>query len=521
MQNALDQFITILLKQHHSFKFLRTVSKYLFEKLIVVSSAKCLVFPNCYHSKFQINHLSEEFFLEIFERFISRSLVKHLIASIELDLIDQIVTHKNKEPKKNIKIKVNSINFKSGSIISAFKKKTIEGDKRAQSVGPAYSRPSTETPSRPHSATPTPIISPMQTDNALDDLIFCTITRTEPSQSIGMSLTKSDKDQQSNFYPMVTDVERGAPAEQAGIMVGDIVIEINGKSTLNKQNKEIRPWIESSGNNIDFIVKRDKSVELKLRQDAKVITDAVVETAVQKIASPSSSQHLSRKESFSQKTSAENSPRLVHKEIHMSSSKLQDYSFESSSSKSNKSPKTRNQSEPALEETIRSENTVQSSSPVSRRSASTYTLPRDAPIPRLCRVRAYEESLGFTVSGSKSAPGVFKVTDVAANSAAANSGLRNNDYIIEVSGVNVETLNYTDLIAFIRKKKQEDDLQLLVADRPTLEWYKKKKVPISSQVVPKMQYIETLLKEELEREMANTDLDQSGLNTSENYAINQ
>lgn len=356
----------------------------------------------------------------------------------------------------------------------------------------------------------------MQRENDLDDLIICTIERSQSNQNIGISLTPSQKDLQSNFYPKVTEVEHGSLGEQAGIMSGDYIIEINGKSTLNKPNKDIRPWIEKSGNKIDFTLKRDKNAEEKLRESAKIITDKVVENAMTKLGSPSSSNRLSRKESFSARESSDNSPRLTHKEIHMSSSKLQDYSFESSSSRSNKSPKSRNQSEPGFEEPIKLDNTVQSSSPISRRSASTYTLPRDAPIPRLCRVRAYEENLGFTVSGSKSAPGVFKVTDVTPNSAAANSGLRNNDYIIEVSGVNVETIVYADLIAFIRKKKEDDDLQLLVSDRQTLEWYKKKKIPISSQVVPKMQYIETLLKEELDRELANsTDLDQSGYNNSD------
>jgi len=53
------------------------------------------------------------------------------------------------------------------------------------------------------------------------------------------------------------------------------------------------------------------------------------------------------------------------------------------------------------------------------------------------------------------------------------------------------------VVDYIKERKQEDDLQLLVADRATLQWYKAKKIPISSQIVPKMQYIETLLKEEL------------------------
>ncbi|CAF0956513.1 unnamed protein product, partial [Brachionus calyciflorus] len=214
----------------------------------------------------------------------------------------------------------------------------------------------------------------------------------------------------------------------------------------------------------------------------------------------------------SSKNSPQSSPLLTHKEIYMSSSKLQDYSIESPRSQ-------RNQSEPAPQEEIYRDSNLQTASPVSRRSVSTYTIPRDAPIPRLCRVRAYEEQLGFTVSGSKSSKGVFKVSDIAANSAAANSGLKNDDFIIEVSGVNVENLDYNDLVNYIKEKKKEDDLQLLVADRATLDWYKQKKIPISSQIVPKMQYIETLLKEELDRELNSTDLDQSGLNSSEQYPI--
>jgi len=135
--------------------------------------------------------------------------------------------------------------------------------------------------------------------------------------------------------------------------------------------------------------------------------------------------------------------------------------------------------------------------PLSTRSRSSMTISRDAPVPRLCRVRAYEEQLGFTVSGSKTTKGIFKVNDVTTNSPAAHSGLLNGDYIIEISGRPVESMDYGDVVTFIKEKKQEDDLQLLVADSHTLNWYKQKKIHISSQIVPKMQYIETLLKEDL------------------------
>lgn len=135
--------------------------------------------------------------------------------------------------------------------------------------------------------------------------------------------------------------------------------------------------------------------------------------------------------------------------------------------------------------------------PLSTRSHSSMTISRDAPVPRLCRVRAYEDQLGFTVSGSKTTKGIFKVNDVTPNSPAAHSGLMNGDYIIEISGRPVESMDYSDVVTFIKEKKQEDDLQLLVADSHTLNWYKQKKIQISSRIVPKMQYIETLLKKDL------------------------
>ena len=68
-------------------------------------------------------------------------------------------------------------------------------------------------------------------------------------------------------------------------------------------------------------------------------------------------------------------------------------------------------------------------------------------------------------------------------------------------------MSYVEVVNLIKAKKQEDDLQLLVADRATIQWYKSQRVPISSQVVPKMQYIETLLNEELQQ-LSSQDQDQ-------------
>jgi membrane-associated protease RseP (regulator of RpoE activity) len=159
------------------------------------------------------------------------------------------------------------------------------------------------------------------------------------------------------------------------------------------------------------------------------------------------------------------------------------------------------------------------SSPISRRSSSLYSLPADAPIVRLCKIRAYEEQLGFTVAGSKSNPGVFKVNDVQVGSPAANGGLQNGDYIVEISGQNVQTMSYAEVIGLIKARKQEDDLQLLVADTATVQWYRQKKIPISSALAPKMQYIEALLKKDLD-ELANVNGQYSTATTASTADLN-
>ena len=72
----------------------------------------------------------------------------------------------------------------------------------------------------------------------------------------------------------------------------------------------------------------------------------------------------------------------------------------------------------------------------------------------------------------------------------------------------------------------EDDLQILVSDRQTIEWYKSRGIPISSQIVPKMQYIETLFKDELQPdlhqniELNNNNKMDNSFNTSSKIFLN-
>jgi hypothetical protein len=292
----------------------------------------------------------------------------------------------------------------------------------------------------------------------------------------------------------------------SGLKVGDLVLEINGKSTNGQTNSNIAKWIRSSGTTIEFVVSRAKHLnhppklqqqqlqQQQIKDNAKIIAQEAIQVAKTKVPDylyhkeqeqkqnvddlklrkpnenlhqimveaiqsnknakditppSSSSTHLSRKDSMTQQQQRRPSLNATppsgsssQLEIQqMSSSKLQQDPVKTSSSTST-STSHRNQSEPPAplgktaivsSSSSLSINSIEQSqsqsqhSPslshthhhqqhqqqqinlVKQRSQSSFTLPRDAPIPRLCRVRAYEDQLGFTVAGSKANRGVFKV----------------------------------------------------------------------------------------------------------------
>ena len=123
--------------------------------------------------------------------------------------------------------------------------------------------------------------------------------------------------------------------------------------------------------------------------------------------------------------------------------------------------------------------------------------PIDEPIPTLCRIPFLEENMNFSVSGLNNKGSDFKINYASSNSLVFNSGLQNDDYLSEICGENIKNMDYEELIKFIMLKKNEDDLQMLVANRVTIEWYKARTIPIFSRYLPKIKYIELLYNQEI------------------------
>jgi hypothetical protein len=354
------------------------------------------------------------------------------------------------------------------------------------------------------------------------DIIACSVQRRDDFPGIGLSLstavnnpnrsvspssyyssskspsTKLSENEADNLQhlPIITNIDEKSPADMSGLKVGDLVLEINGKSTNGQTNSNIAKWIRSSGTTIEFVVSRVKHLnhppklqqqQQQIKDNAKIIAQEAIQVAKTKVPDylyhkeqeqnvddlklrkpnenlhqimveaiqsnknakditpppppSSSSTHLSRKDSMTQQqrrpslNATPPSSSSSQLEIQqMSSSKLQQDPVKTSSNRNQSEPpaplgkpaivssssslsinsieQSQSQHSPSLSHTHHHHHQQQQQQQINlvkQRSQSSFTLPRDAPIPRLCRVRAYEDQLGFTVAGSKANRGVFKV----------------------------------------------------------------------------------------------------------------
>ncbi|KAK3520401.1 hypothetical protein QTP70_024147 [Hemibagrus guttatus] len=91
-------------------------------------------------------------------------------------------------------------------------------------------------------------------------------------------------------------------------------------------------------------------------------------------------------------------------------------------------------------------------------------------VPRLCHLVRAETGYGFNLHSEKSRPGQY-IRSLDPGSPADHAGLRPQDRLIEVNGVNIEGMRHAEVVAFI--KRGGDETHLLVIDPDTDEHFKK------------------------------------------------
>ncbi len=82
---------------------------------------------------------------------------------------------------------------------------------------------------------------------------------------IGALIQKRDE------YIMIAEPYEGFPADKAGLMAGDVIIEVNGKSTKDKNTNDISKLLKGQANtNVKLVVKRpgqEKTIEQTLKRE--------------------------------------------------------------------------------------------------------------------------------------------------------------------------------------------------------------------------------------------------------------
>uniref|UniRef100_UPI003AAC63CD Na(+)/H(+) exchange regulatory cofactor NHE-RF2 n=1 Tax=Centroberyx gerrardi TaxID=166262 RepID=UPI003AAC63CD len=112
-------------------------------------------------------------------------------------------------------------------------------------------------------------------------------------------------------------------------------------------------------------------------------------------------------------------------------------------------------------------------------------------LPRLCHLLKGEHGYGFNLHSDKTRGGQF-VRSVDPGSAAESADIRPGDRLVEVNGMNIDSLRHSEVVAFIRAGGEET--RLLVVDQETDELFQKLGVtPTSSHV--KEVYVDELITE--------------------------
>ncbi|XP_054850633.1 Na(+)/H(+) exchange regulatory cofactor NHE-RF2 isoform X1 [Eublepharis macularius] len=125
--------------------------------------------------------------------------------------------------------------------------------------------------------------------------------------------------------------------------------------------------------------------------------------------------------------------------------------------------------------------------------------------PRLCHLRKGPTGYGFNLHSEKSRPGQF-IRSVDPDSPASKAGLRPQDKLVEVNGMNVEGMKHSEVVSHIKSK--ESEAKLLVVDPETDERFKK------LGIVPTEEHVRSGIPQSMSNGSAQTQLNGGSMSSS-------
>uniref|UniRef100_F6Q7D5 Na(+)/H(+) exchange regulatory cofactor NHE-RF n=1 Tax=Monodelphis domestica TaxID=13616 RepID=F6Q7D5_MONDO len=211
-------------------------------------------------------------------------------------------------------------------------------------------------------------------------------------------------------------VEPGSPAEKAGLLAGDRLVEVNGENVEQESHQQVVSRIRAALNSVRLLVV-DPEVDERLQKLGVQVREELLRGQPGEVP-------------------AEPTPKRAVEE-------LADASEKGQPGAAGESGEEKSQQE---QRELR---------------------------PRLCAMKKGSSGYGFNLHSDKSKPGQY-IRAVDPNSPAEASGLQAQDRIVEVNGVCMEGKQHGDVVAAIKAGGEET--KLLVVDKETDEFFKKCKV---------------------------------------------
>lgn len=100
--------------------------------------------------------------------------------------------------------------------------------------------------------------------------------------------------------------------------------------------------------------------------------------------------------------------------------------------------------------------------------------------------------------------GIIRLNGILPGSVAAESGLQENDFVIEICGKVINEMDAAEVVNLVEEQRKANDLNLLVVDRAALDWYEARKIPITSLMSLKKSTTEAIAKSSQEASIDST-----------------
>ncbi|XP_003742500.1 Na(+)/H(+) exchange regulatory cofactor NHE-RF1 [Galendromus occidentalis] len=252
---------------------------------------------------------------------------------------------------------------------------------------------------------------------------LCQLTKWSDFNGYGFNL---HTDKTKNIQTL-GDIDKGSPAEAAGLMKGDRIVEVNGQNVFNENHRQVVERIKAVPNETRLLVVDPVSDQWYRERNI------VIKGTLPSVKMLSSSRDVSNQDN--------------------------------TASQNNNNSSKRNNNKMANGDSMAE------------------------PTARLCHLRKWRDfdGYGFNLHADK-AKGTQFIGIIDPHSPAETAGIRQNDKIIEVNGENVEKLPHREIVE--RIKTVPNETTLLVVDEAANKYFRDKGIQISSSM-KNLQRLET------------------------------